>query len=47
VLGDDKKPVRQPVALNSGVAKAAGQKPDVLNFRAYKETAFTVFGTPS
>ena len=47
VLGTDKKPVRQPVALTSGVAKAAGQKPDVLNFRAYRETSFTVFGTPS
>jgi hypothetical protein len=47
VLGADKKPVRQPVALSNGVAKTAGQKPDVLNFRAYRETNFSVFGTPS
>jgi hypothetical protein len=52
VLGQDGKAVKQPVALASGVAKAAGQKPDVINSGAgakiYSETAFTsYFGTPS
>jgi hypothetical protein len=46
VLGADKKPVKAPVALSSGVAKAAGQKPDALTFRLYRETDFSVFGTP-
>ncbi len=46
----DKKPVRQPVALtNGGVAKPAGQPPDVINggngVRVYQERPFTsVFG---
>jgi hypothetical protein len=47
ILGADKKPVKSPVALSSGVAKGAGQPPDALEFRLYKETDFTVFGTPS
>jgi hypothetical protein len=47
VLGADKKPVRQPVALSNGVAKAAGQKPSSLTFQIYRETNFSVFGTPS
>ena len=46
VLGADKKPVKSPVALASGVAKQAGQKPNVLTFHVYKETDFSVFGTP-
>lgn len=47
ILGADKRPVKSPVALASGVAKAAGQPPDALNFRVYDETDFSVFGTPS
>jgi hypothetical protein len=47
VLGADKKPVKQPVALANGVAKTPGQKPDVLTFKLYRETSFSVFGTPS
>jgi len=46
VLGADKKPVKAPVALTSGVAKAAGSAPDALTFKLYKETDFSVFGTP-
>jgi hypothetical protein len=46
VLGADKKPVKAPVALSSGVAKTPGQKPDALTFRLYRETDFSVFGTP-
>mgnify|MGYP003342289021 CR=1 FL=1 len=47
ILGADQKPVKAPVALSNGVAKAAGQKPDALQFRLYPETNFNVFGTPS
>lgn len=48
VLGADKKPVKNPVALNSdGTAKTPGQKPDALTFSVYPETNFFVFGTPS
>lgn len=47
VLGADKKPVKAPVALANGVAKSAGQKPDTLTFKLYRETSFSVFGTPS
>jgi hypothetical protein len=47
VLGADKKAVRSPVALSSGVAKPAGQAPDALEFKLYQETDFSVFGTPS
>ena len=48
ILGDDKKPVRQPVALNSdGTAKTPGEKPDALTFRVYREVPFlTTFGVP-
>lgn len=47
VLGADKKPVKQPVALSSGVAKTPGTKPDALEFKLYPEASFSVFGTPS
>jgi hypothetical protein len=47
ILGADKKPVKQPVALSSGVAVAAGTKPTALSFRAYKEATFAAFGVPS
>lgn len=47
VLGADKKPVKQPVALSHGVAKQAGQPPDKLSFKVYKESDFSQFGTPS
>ena len=47
VLGADNKPVRQPVALSNGIAKTAGQKPDTLAFRYYREADFSAFGTPS
>jgi hypothetical protein len=47
VLGADKKPVKQPVALGSGIALAAGTKPSPITVRAYKEATFSVFGTPS
>jgi hypothetical protein len=47
VLGADKKPVKSPVALSNGVAKAAGSAPDALTFRLYPETNFSVFGNPS
>lgn len=47
ILGADKKPVRQPVALYYGVAKPAGLPPDPLEFRVYRETDFSAFGTPS
>lgn len=47
VLGADKKPVKAPVALSSGVAKAAGSEPDALTFHLYQESDFSVFGAPS
>jgi len=48
IIGKDARPVKQPVALSSGVATAPGTAPAALNFRFYKETAFTsVFGVPS
>jgi hypothetical protein len=47
VLGADKKSVKSPVALSNGIAKAAGQKPSALTFHVYRETDFSVFGTPS
>ena len=43
----DKKPVKSPVALASGVAKTPGQAPDSLTFYLYPESDFSVFGTPS
>jgi hypothetical protein len=47
ILGADKKPVKSPVALSSGVAKPAGSAPDALTFKLYPEKNFSVFGTPS
>jgi hypothetical protein len=46
ILGADKKPVKSPVALAFGVAKTAGSAPTALTFKLYKETSFSVFGTP-
>ena len=46
ILGADKKPVKAPVALNNGVQRTVGGDPDTLTFKLYKETSFTVFGTP-
>lgn len=52
ILGNDGKPVKQPVALNSnGTKKAAGQKPSVINngqgVDLYPTADFTaIFGTP-
>lgn len=46
IKGQDNKPVRQPVALENGVAKPAGQPPDVVNngdgFHVYFEANFMV-----
>lgn len=48
VLGREGRPVKQPVALSNGVALNPGTPPVALNFRYYKETAFTgAFGVPS
>jgi hypothetical protein len=47
ILGADKKPVKQPVALGLGLALPAGTKPSFITVKAYKETAFSIFGTPS
>lgn len=52
ILGQDGKAVKQPVALEFGVAKAAGQQPNVINagegVEVYDALDFTVpFGTPS
>lgn len=45
IKGQDGKGVRQPVALNGGIAKAAGQPPDALEFFVYPEEDFmTPFG---
>jgi len=49
IKGQDGKPVRQPVALNGGVAKPAGQPPNICNepdgFLVYQELDFaTPFG---
>lgn len=52
ILGNDGKPVKQPVALNSnGTKKSPGQKPDVINAGAgvavYATASFsTGFGDP-
>lgn len=40
IKGQDGKPVRQPVALNGGAAKPAGQAPDALEFYVYSEEDF-------
>jgi hypothetical protein len=48
ILGADKKPVKSPVALTAGgVAKPAGEKPDAITFRVYREVSFSTFGDPS
>lgn len=52
ITGKDGKPVKQPVALANGVAKTAGQKPDIINdgdgVDIYKQTDFSdLFGAPS
>lgn len=48
ILGKDQRPVKQPVALSSGVAMSPGSAPVALQFRYYTERAFTsVFGVPS
>lgn len=47
ILGADKKPVRNPVALSGGVALPAGSAPSALSFKLYGEQSFSVFGTPS
>jgi hypothetical protein len=48
IKGQDNKPVRQPVALAGGVAKPAGQPPDVINngngVDYYLALDFSVFG---
>lgn len=48
ILGKDGKPVKQPVALENGIAKAVGQPPDAITVNVYPVTTFQVkFGTPS
>jgi hypothetical protein len=45
IKGQDGKGVRQPVALQNGMAKPAGQPPDVLQFFIYEREDFSsVFG---
>ena len=48
IKGQDKKPVKSPVALDgNGMAKPAGEPPDTLQFRVYQEQPFaTAFGSP-
>jgi hypothetical protein len=49
ILGQDKKPVKGPVALANGVALPAGTKPTVIangfGARVYKKMPFSVFGS--
>jgi hypothetical protein len=40
ILDKRYEPVSEPVALSNGVAKAAGQPPDMLTFKVYREAAF-------
>jgi hypothetical protein len=51
ILGEDKKPVKHPVALSRGRAKAACQEPDELTYDVYEKNNFgDTFGeltTPS
>lgn len=47
ILGADKRSVKSPVALSSGIAKNPGDPPDALEFRLYTETDFSVFGNPA
>lgn len=44
IKGQDGKPVKQPVALQNGVAKAPCARPDALWFHIYPEADFSVFG---
>lgn len=44
ILGQDGKPVRQPVALQNGVAKPPCFRPDELEFEVYPAFDFGVFG---
>lgn len=44
IKGQDGKPVRQPVALQNGVAKPPCSRPDELSFEVYNEKDFSVFG---
>lgn len=44
IKGKDGKGVRNPVALNGGVAKAPGLAPDALAFHIYEEKDFSAFG---
>lgn len=50
ILGQDGKPSRQPVPLAGGVAKPAGQPPDVImsgyGVEVYPKKDFTIFGEP-
>ena len=41
ILDAAKKEVSQPVALHEGEQKAAGEEPDMLTFKIYKEKTFT------
>jgi hypothetical protein len=47
ILGKDKKPIKSPAALSNGLALPPGVPADVLEFKLYRETSFSVFGTPS
>ena len=42
IKGQDGKPVRQPVALENGMAKQPGEKPNALSFLIYRELGFHV-----
>jgi len=41
ILDARKEPVSDPVALRNGVARAPGLPPDMLEFKVYREAAFT------
>lgn len=41
ILDKLKEPVSAPVALSNGVAKSAGQPPDMLTFKVYREASFS------
>lgn len=48
IVGKDGRPVKQPVALVNGVAKAVGSAPDSITADVYPVTAFGVkFGSPA
>lgn len=42
IKGQDKKAVRQPVALSNGVAKPAGSRPNAIWFEVYETRDFTI-----